>query len=141
MTCDIYSRLTEVRTCGESFLKVSVVYSLYKLLSHADGLWSVFLPLSAHKLMNEIADESQRLARNPFWQGCEKTGSATPWYPFHEEVSKEKKTEKNEILKLVNVAMSGLPAEIFLAISVVVLSVQVSILRCTFPALSGHVLH
>ena len=63
---DIYCRLTEVRTCGESFLKVSVVYSLYKLLSHVDGLWSVFLPLSAHKLMNEIADESQRLARNPF---------------------------------------------------------------------------
>ena len=141
MTRDIHRRLTEVRTCGESFLKVSVVYSLYKLLSHADGLWSVFLPLSAHKLMNEIADESQRLARNPFWQRYEKTGSATPWYPFHEEVSKEKKTEKKtEILKLVNAAMSGLPA-IFLAISVVVLSVQVSILRCTFPALSGHVLH
>ena len=53
----------------------------------------------------------------------------------------EKNRKKNEILNLVNAAMSGLPAEIFLAISVVVLSVQVSILRCTFPALSGHVLH
>ena len=94
VTRDIYSGSTEVRTCGESFLKVSVVYYLYKLLSHADGLWSVFLPLSAHKLINEIADESQRLAQNPFWQGYEKTGSATPWYPFHEEVSKEKKNRK-----------------------------------------------
>ena len=56
--------------------------------------------------------------------------------------TKEKKIhKKTEILKLVDVAMSGLPAEIFLAVSVVVLSVQVSILRCTFPALSGHVLH
>ena len=85
--------------------------------------------------MNEIAEESQRLARNPIWQGYEKTGSATPvcryppWYPFHDEVSKEKKKnrKKSEILKLVNAAMSGLPAEIFLAISVVVLSVQVRI--------------
>ena len=41
-----------------------------------------------------------------------------------------------------NAAVSGLPAEILLAISVVVLSVQVyGILRCTFPAISGHVLH
>ena len=53
----------------------------------------------------------------------------------------EKNRKKTEILKLVNAAMSGLPAEIFLAISVVVLSVQISILRCTFPALSEHVLH
>ena len=52
-----------------------------------------------------------------------------------------KNRKKTEILKLVNAAMSGLPEEIFLATSVVVLSVEVSILRCTFPALSGHVLH
>ena len=52
--------------------------------------------------MNEIAKESQRLARNPIWQGYEKTGSATPvcryppWYPFHDEVSKEKKKTKKQ---------------------------------------------
>lgn len=82
------------------FLKVSVVYPLYKLLSNAGGLWSVFLPFSAHKPMNEIAEESQRLARNPIWQGCKKTGSVTPvcrypsWYSFHEKASKDRKTEK-----------------------------------------------
>ena len=63
------------------------------------GLWSaVFLPLSAHKLMNKIVEESQKLA-NPIWQGYEKTSSVAPVcrYPpwFHEEVSKErKKVEK-----------------------------------------------
>ena len=58
-------------------------------LSNAVGLWSVFLPLSAHKLMNEIVEESQKLA-NPIWQRYEKTG----WYPFHEEVLNERKIEK-----------------------------------------------
>jgi len=59
------------------FLKVSVVSPLVclentncsvfgseELLSNAGGLWSVILPLSAHKMMNEIVEESQRLA-NP----------------------------------------------------------------------------
>ena len=39
--------------------------------------------------MNEIVEESQKLA-NPIWQRYEKTG----WYPFHEEVLKERKIEK-----------------------------------------------
>ena len=53
---------TEVRNC-QPFLKVAVVCPWYKLLSNAGGLWSVFLPLSAQKLMNEIVEESQRLAK------------------------------------------------------------------------------
>ena len=118
MTRDIYSSLT-VRTCGESFLKVSVVYSLYKLLSNADGLWN---PISVAGIRKDrFGDTSLPLPKR--FRG------------------RKKNRKKTEILKLVNAAMSGLPAEIFLAISVVVLSVQVSILRCTFPALSGHVLH
>ena len=28
-----------------------------KLLSNAGGLWSVFLPLSAHKLVNEVVEK------------------------------------------------------------------------------------
>ena len=115
----IEGQTTVVRKCG-SFLKVSVVYPWYKLLSNAGGLWSVFLPLSVRKLVNEVVEESQRLV-NPIWQGYEKTlGSVTlvcrypSWYPFHEEVSKERKIEK--ILRLVNAAISGLPAGIFLTI-------------------------
>ena len=102
MTRHIYSRLKvrgqKFASC-RSFLKVSVVYPRYKLLGNEGGLWSVFLSLSAHKLMNEIVEEIQRLA-NPIWQGYEKTGSVTPvcryppWYPFHEEVSKDRKIEK-----------------------------------------------
>ena len=91
----IESQTTEVRKCG-SFLKDSVVYPWYELLSNAGGLWSVFLPLSVHKLMIEIVEESQRLA-NPIWQQYEKTGWVTPvcrWYLFHKEVSNERKIEK-----------------------------------------------
>ena len=93
--------MTEVRKC-RSFFKDSAVYPWYELLSNAVGLWSVFLPLSAHKLMNEIVEESQKLA-NPIWQRYEQTG----WYPFHEEVLKERKIEKKS-LRLVNAAMPGL---------------------------------
>ena len=39
--------------------------------------------------MNEIIEESQKSA-NPIWQWYEKTG----WYPFHDEVLKERKIEK-----------------------------------------------
>ena len=78
-----------------SFLKESVVYPWYKLLSNTGRLWSVFLPLLAHKLMNGIVEESQRLA-NPIWQRYKKTPVCRypPWYLFHEEVSKERKIEK-----------------------------------------------
>ena len=89
MTRYIYSRLKVKRqqfANADLFLEDSVVYPWYELLSNAVGLWSVFLPLSAHKLMNEIVEESQKLA-NPIWQRYEKTG----WYPFHEEVLKERK--------------------------------------------------
>ena len=95
---EIEGHTTEVRKCG-SFSKESVVYPWYELLSNSGGLWSVFLPLSAHKPMNGIVEESQRLA-NPIWQRYEKTGWVTPvcryppWYLFHEEVSKERKIEK-----------------------------------------------
>ena len=85
----IEGQTTEVRKC-RSFLKDSVVYPWYELLSNAVGLWSVFLPLSAHKRMNEIVEESQKLA-NPIWQRYEKKGYR---YPFHEEVLKERKIEK-----------------------------------------------
>ena len=53
--------------------------------------------------MNEIVEESQRLA-NSIWPGYEITGSVTPvtpvyryppWYTFQEEVSKDRKIEKN----------------------------------------------
>ena len=60
---------------------------------------SVFLPLTAHKLINEIVEEGQR-STNPSWQRYEKTGWVTPvcryppWYPFQEEVTKERKREK-----------------------------------------------
>ena len=82
------------------FEETSVVYPWYKLLSNAGGLWSVFLPLSAQKLMNEIVEETQRLA-NPIWQGYKQKGSVTPVcrYPqstdsFQEEVSKDRKIDK-----------------------------------------------
>jgi len=71
--------MAEVRKCG-SFLKVSVISPLVcfkimncsvcgsdELLSNVGGLWSVILPLSARKLMNEIVKESQR-SGNPIWQ-------------------------------------------------------------------------
>ena len=83
MTRHIYSRLKVARqkfANADLFLKVSVVSLLAcfkttncsvfgsdELLSNAGGLWSVILPLSAHKLMNEIVEESQRSA-NPIWQ-------------------------------------------------------------------------
>ena len=94
--------MTEVRNC-KSVLQVSVVYPQYKLLSNAGGHWSLFRPLSVHKLMDEIVEESQRLS-NPIWQGYGKTGSVTPvccyppWYLFHKEISKERKTEKKDML-------------------------------------------
>ena len=37
-----------------------------ELLSNAGGLWSVILPSTALKLMNEIVEESQRSV-NPIW--------------------------------------------------------------------------
>ena len=55
----IEDQTTEVRKC-RSFFKNSVIFLWYKLLSNAGGLWPVFLPLSSHKLMNEIVEESQR---------------------------------------------------------------------------------
>ena len=70
MTRPLYSVYSRLKVRRQKFanvdlvLKDSVVYPWYELLSNADGLWSVFLPLSAHKLMNEIADESLGLA-NP----------------------------------------------------------------------------
>ena len=73
MTRHTYNRLKVKR---QKFAKVSVVYPWDELLSNAGGLWSVFLPLSAQKLMNEIVEESQRLA-NPIWQGYKQTGSVT----------------------------------------------------------------
>ena len=85
------------------FLKVSVVYPRHKSLGNESELWSVFLPLSTQKLMNEIIEGSQRLV-NIIWQGYEKTGSVTP-------VSKDRKVEK-KILRLVNVVMPGLPSKI-----------------------------
>ena len=76
--------------------------------------------------MNEIVEESHwAISESLIWQGYKKTGSVTPvcryppWYSFQEEVSKDRKIEK-KILRLENVAISGLPAEIFLAINVVV---------------------
>ena len=96
--------------------------------------------------MNEIVEESRRLA-NPIWQRYDKTGWVTlvcrypPWYLLHEEVSKKRKIEKKK-LRLVNAAMSGLTAEIFLAINMVVfVGAGQYTFRCTFPALNGHVLH
>ena len=52
VTQHIEGQTTEVRKCG-SFLKDSVVYPWYDLLSNAGRLWPVFLPLSAHKLHDE----------------------------------------------------------------------------------------
>ena len=114
----IYSRL-KIRKC-RSFWKDSAVYPWYELLSNAVGLWSVFLPLSAHKRMNEIVEESQKLA-NPIWQRYEKTGYR---YPFHEEVLKERKIEKKSLsrTKCCSVRIN------FLAINIwMFLSAQVSI--------------
>ena len=63
---EIEGQTTEVRKC-RFFLKDCAVYPWYELLRNAVGLWSVFLPLSAHKLMNEIVEESQKLV-NPICQ-------------------------------------------------------------------------
>ena len=68
--------------------------------------------------MNEIVEESQKLA-NTIWQRYEKTG----WYPFHEEVLKERKIEKKS-LRVVNAAISGLT---FVRSIWLFLSAQVSI--------------
>ena len=58
VTRHIYCRLKVRRQkFGSEGLKDSVVYPWYELLSNAVGLWSVFLPLSAHELMNEIVEE------------------------------------------------------------------------------------
>ena len=110
------------------------------MLSNAGGLWSVILPLSAHKLMNEIVEESQRSA-NPIWQRKDRLGDTN--LPLSIMVSvprrcqEEEKNRKKKILRLVNAAMSGLPAEIFLAINVVVfVGAGYYTLRCTFPALN-----
>lgn len=68
--------------------------------------------------MNEIVEESQRLAT--YLAGIQKDKFGDTSLPlstmvprwFHDEVSSKRKKEKN-ILRLVNAAMSGLPAEIF----------------------------
>ena len=79
--------------------------------------------------MNEIVEESQRLA-NPIWQRYEKTG----WYPFHEEVLKERKIEKKSSRLVRNVN--------FLAINMVVfVGAGQYTSRCNFPALNKHILH
>ena len=41
------------------------VFGSEELLSNAGGLWSVIVPLTALKLMNEILEESQR--SDPIW--------------------------------------------------------------------------
>ena len=83
--------------------------------------------------MNEIIEESQKSA-NPIWQWYEKTG----WYPFHEEVLKERKIEKKKpkTSKCCYVRIN------FLVINLVAfVGAGQYTFRCTFPALNGHVLH
>ena len=92
------------------------------LLSNVGGLWSaVFLPLSAHKLMNKIVEESQ--VSESYLAGIRKDKFGGTSLPLSTMVPRrgfkgEKKSRKT--LRLVNAAVSGLPAEIFLAINVVV---------------------
>ena len=64
--------------------------------------------------MTEIVEESPRLV-NPIWQRYEKTGWVTPVcrYPPPRRGFEEEKNRKKS-LRLVNAAMSGLTAEIFL---------------------------
>ena len=82
--------------------------------------------------MNEIVEESQKLA-NPIWQRYEKTG----WYPFHEEVLKERKIEKKPKTSKCSYVRIN-----FFAINMVVfVGAGQYTFRCTFPALNGHVLH
>ena len=122
-TRHIYSRLKvrgqKFASC-ESFLKVSVVFPRYKLLGSEGGLWSVFLSLSAHKLMNEIVEKSES-----YLAGIRKDRFGDTSLPLSTMVSVqprgfEGQKNRKKILRLVNVVMPGLPAEIFLAINVVV---------------------
>ena len=90
------------------------------MLSNAGGFWSVILPLSAYKLMNEIVEESQRSA-NPVIRK-DRLGDTN--LPLSNMVSipqrgHEGKKNRIKIPRLINAVMSGLPAEIFLAINVV----------------------
>ena len=78
--------------------------------------------------MNEIVEESQKLA-NPIWQRYEKTG----WYPFQEEVLKERKIEKKpKTSKCCYVRINFLCDQYM----VVFVGAGHYTFRCTFPALT-----
>jgi len=103
-----------------------LVFGSEELLSNAGGLWSVILPLSAHKLMktDERDCRGKSEASESYLTVTRKDTLGNINLPISNMVSALRRGHEGEknrikIVRLTNAAMSGLPAEFFLAINVV----------------------
>jgi len=100
------------------------VFGSEELLSNAGGLWSVILPLSSHKLITRLS-RKVRGQRILFGSDTKRQAGLHQFQlPLSNMVSvprrdHEKEKNRTRIPRLLYAAMSGLPAEIFLAITVV----------------------